>query len=144
MNKKGFTLMELLAVIVVLAIVSMITIPIITDTVNDSKKEAFKDTALGILNTAKQTYLDYAGQTMRVNMSDYIIWLDGTETTTKMIYNGSSPKNGYVEIKADGSVTLIIYEGQYCAYKVSNLKNVDVKTIKSESECTFEELQKEG
>ncbi len=142
MKKKGFTLIELLSVIVVLGIVSAITIPIITDVINESSMKAFRDTALGVVNTAKQTYVDYAGNEMRVNMSDFIIYLDGQSTGTKMIYNGAAPKSGYVEIDADGEVKLIVSDGKYCAYKISNTEQVQVIKIETTSECTEANLKK--
>lgn len=37
MNKKGFTLLELLAVIVVLAVIALITIPIVTGIITSAK-----------------------------------------------------------------------------------------------------------
>ena len=40
MNKKGLTLLELLAVIVVLAIIALIATPIVIRTINDSKNNA--------------------------------------------------------------------------------------------------------
>ena len=42
MKKKGFTLVELLAVIVILGIIMSITTPIIIKVINDSKKETYK------------------------------------------------------------------------------------------------------
>ena len=42
MNKKGFTLVELLAVISLLGIVGLISIPIISNTLKNSSKNAFK------------------------------------------------------------------------------------------------------
>ena len=57
-RKKGFTLIELLAVIVILAIIALIATPIIVGVINDAKKNAFKDTAYGIIEAGK---LYYAG-----------------------------------------------------------------------------------
>ena len=37
MRQKGFTLLELLAVIVILAIVALITVPLIMNTIEDAK-----------------------------------------------------------------------------------------------------------
>ena len=41
-NKKGFTLVELLAVIVVLAIIMIIAIPAVVESMNNAKKGSFK------------------------------------------------------------------------------------------------------
>ncbi|MFA5696175.1 MAG: prepilin-type N-terminal cleavage/methylation domain-containing protein, partial [Bacilli bacterium] len=42
MNKKGFTLVELLAVIVILAIILAIAVPSITGILNSAKRSAFE------------------------------------------------------------------------------------------------------
>lgn len=40
-NKKGFTLVELLAIIVILAVILVITVPAVFDAIDSSKKESF-------------------------------------------------------------------------------------------------------
>ena len=45
LNRKGFTLVELLAVIIILAIVVGITIPAVLTTTNNAKKKAFQSAA---------------------------------------------------------------------------------------------------
>ena len=42
---SGFTLVELLAVIVILAIILVIAVPKITDTIKNSKKASFESSA---------------------------------------------------------------------------------------------------
>ena len=55
-NKKGFTLVELLAVIVVLAIIMIIAIPQVMESMNAAKKNSFKIYAQKVLNTAISKY----------------------------------------------------------------------------------------
>ena len=50
MKKRGFTLVELLAVIIVLSMLILIATPMILDTIEDSKKSSFEQ---GIKNIAK-------------------------------------------------------------------------------------------
>jgi len=50
--KKGFTLLELLAVIVILAVISLITIGIVGGIIDSSKKSAFKASAYGMVEAA--------------------------------------------------------------------------------------------
>ena len=48
-NKKGFTLLELLAVIVILAIIALIATPIVLNMINNAKKSAAVDSAYGYI-----------------------------------------------------------------------------------------------
>ena len=49
-KKKGFTLIELLAVIIILGILMIIAIPSVTSYINDSRKNAYVDTAKEIVS----------------------------------------------------------------------------------------------
>lgn len=55
-NEKGLTLIELLAVIVILGIIAAIAIPMIGNVVEDSREKAAVNEALNIISAAKQAY----------------------------------------------------------------------------------------
>ncbi len=54
MKNKGFTLVELLAVIVILAIVSMVTYSVVSGSIENTKKKGFETSAKNALEAAKE------------------------------------------------------------------------------------------
>ena len=56
MNRKGFTLAEVLAVIVFIAVVSIITAPIILDLIEESRQHAAVDNAYGYVDGINKYY----------------------------------------------------------------------------------------
>lgn len=54
MKKRGFTLIELMAVITVLGVIAAITIPKITDTLEKSKEKAYKNQINSLVSIAKR------------------------------------------------------------------------------------------
>ena len=107
-NEKGLTLVELLAVIVILGIVAAIAIPAIGNLIENSKYNGVKADAINVLNAAniyftenddKKTatladleagYLDTAGALKNANTVN-ITKTDGkiTLTTNPITYSGS-------------------------------------------------------
>ena len=57
MKKKAFTLVELLAVIVILAVILVIAIPQIMNTIKAARISSFKDSAILIATNAEKDYL---------------------------------------------------------------------------------------
>ena len=55
--RKGFTLVELLAVIVILAIIMIIAIPSVLDTVETAKQKAFKEFMQKVYSNAQKTFM---------------------------------------------------------------------------------------
>ena len=53
MNKKGFTLVELLGVIVILGIIATITVPLIQRTIIENTEEAYNDQVTSFERAAK-------------------------------------------------------------------------------------------
>lgn len=64
LNKRGFTLVELLAVIVVLAIIIVIAAPKVLEAMNSAKKKSFQLEGQTVLTKAMETYMadDLLGQ----------------------------------------------------------------------------------
>ncbi|MFS0659747.1 prepilin-type N-terminal cleavage/methylation domain-containing protein [Niallia alba] len=78
-NEKGLTLIELLAVIVILGIIAAIAIPSISGIIQKSKEDAVKADAITILNAAKN-YV--AGNDMaaggEIKKADLATYVSGT------------------------------------------------------------------
>ena len=71
-NKKGFTLVELLAVIVILAVILVIAVPKITSTINSTRKGAFESSIKMIAQGAERekTTREMLGNTTDVTCDD--------------------------------------------------------------------------
>lgn len=76
MKKKGFTLIELLAVILILGVIALIAIPVVTNIIEETKKNALKDSAYGIIDAANYYY------------ANSLIKSDSFEETTFNLVNG--------------------------------------------------------
>lgn len=58
MKKNAFTLVELLAVIVILAVLGVITIPKVVDTINNNRNKSYKEIEHRLENAASKYILD--------------------------------------------------------------------------------------
>ena len=59
-NKKGFTLVELLAVIVILAVIILIAVNAVLPQMNRARKNSFADEAMNYLKAAETAYVEGA------------------------------------------------------------------------------------
>lgn len=69
-NQKGLSLVELLAVIVILGIVSAIAVPSIGNIIENSRYSAVKADAINVLNAAQLYYLENPTATADVKVSE--------------------------------------------------------------------------
>lgn len=132
MKKQGFTIIELLATIVILAIIAMITIPIFLNYVEQAN--------YGTVNSSAYSLLDAARNYHALEMEDKGITESVTitfpEGDKKLDYHGKTPKSGSLTIDVDGKVTLQIELDKYCVTKKKTTDKVTVKE-KGNGTCTI-------
>lgn len=123
MKKRGFTLVELLAVIVIMAIVCMITVPVVMNIVTKSRKSAFKDTAYGLLDSAKTMYLETI---LQEGYSSERVFSFSEGKPELLNYSGRTPQGGIMRISEQGEISLAIYDSGWCAVKEENEATIRV------------------
>ena len=88
MNKKGFTLVEILAVIIILAVLGIITYPIIKTNLDNTKKQAYETTVHTLEEAAKKfgvtNFLDNSGKKSTITLKQLI---DGGYIEEKVLVN---------------------------------------------------------
>ena len=93
-KKKGFTLVELLAVIVILAIILVIAVPKLSETIKNSKKASFESSAKTIASQAEKKkmekeILEDAGS---INCSDVVKLNDTDYESCSISFDGNTAK----------------------------------------------------
>lgn len=106
---KGFTLIELIAVIVILGILLLITVPIISGVVEGVKKDTFEANIAFALKAAREDYMNrnMFGDIQKVTyrFDDYVQTV--TPSTVKNIaFKGDGIKNGSIIVYKDGTIKM--------------------------------------
>ena len=124
-KNKGFTLVELLAVIVILALIALIATPIILNVINDAKKQAAKDSAYGYMDAVEKYIVSSELEDKSIKDGTYRVEeLNSMGVSVK----GSTPDNGNIEIK---NSSVKSYDIGIDGYVVRNGKVEKVSTTKS-------------
>ena len=126
--KKGFTLVELLAVIVILAVILTIAVPAVKKTVDNAKKKSAENDAIMIKNIAEKYY------TSNLNKDEEITGIDLSSDT--LSYSGEKPTKGYLYFTEDGIAYGKMYINGYCVEVKSDGTNTSTKT--NESDCNVD------
>ena len=133
MNKKGFTLVELLAVIAILAILVLVAVPNVLGMFNNAKKDTFATETKDMVRIAQQQYLANFGKYTNYAIKDSKVSdaADAASVTTVDCENNSGDYTSskyciitkdagnltsfYVEFNAaDGAVNKVFsYDGTY-------------------------------
>ena len=153
MNNKGFSLIELLAVIVLIAIIALITTPIVLNVINDSSENVFTDDAMSLSKAADNYYTaSYLENDIKLPL--LITFNEGKETNKfinndtqkcetsneRMLeYSGKNPDSGNIYIDKNSDVYMAIYnkKSRKCAIKNPEDKTITI-TDKTIEECKLD------
>ena len=123
-KNKGFTLVELLAVIVILALIALIATPIILNVINDAKKQAAKDSAYGYMDAVEKYIVSSELEDKSIQDGTYRV----EELNKKISVKGSTPDNGTIKIE---NSSVKSYDIGIDGYEVNNGEVKKVSTTKS-------------
>ena len=127
-TNKGFTIVELLAVIVILAIILIIAVPSITDVIDNAQKDSLESSARVAASEALNQYL-------RSNTYGEFYYQEGQEyniSGNSLLIDNNNIEQGYLLLTQSGEVGLAFYDGQYCAIKNTNSEDIVVTEVAAE------------
>ena len=121
-QNKGFTLIEILSVIVVLSIILSITVPKIFDVIEKSRRRAFFSSATSIVNTVKTEYfqnLYHKNFGFKLYEFDKMYPSGYKQNSETLRLKGDLPSIGAVKLKENGKIALAVvsHDERYCAKK---------------------------
>lgn len=134
----GFTLVELLAIIVILAIIAIITVPLILNIINSAKEGAVKNSAKGYIDAVKKQIVI---NKMDDNPANDIN--DGTKSVLELsndysvIVEGQMPTGNSTVTFQNGVITM--YELNFGGYLVKFINGV-ISAVKMSNYVSVDEL----
>lgn len=148
-NNKGFTLIELIAVIVLVGLIALIITPKITKVLKTQKMNIFKESVEGIVKSVKEDAVNNAGfnSTTTSNYRAYIY--DGTGLYLTVAGNKASDEDikisgkidkgqGTVVVTKDSEIVLAIYNDKFCAKK--NADDTSITVEEYSGTCVNDEI----
>ena len=120
-KSKGFTLVELLAVLVILAIIALITTPIILGVIEDARESGAEDKAWGYISAIENAFIQDQTEVspQSLPMVDKVVSSTTSENkigNTQIRASGANPQEGTYSISVDGIVTVknLKFDTYYC------------------------------
>lgn len=129
---KGFTLYELIAVIIIIAVIALIGIPIVNQVIDSARQNALKDSAYGIIKSADIYYatkMSNGESSVEFDCSNNAC----TNGSEKLDFKGSVDE-GKVKIYTDGRVSICIENDINSAYKTALADEV----ISQKGSCDYD------
>lgn len=127
MKNKGFSLIELLAVILILGLIALIAIPVVNNILNDIKYKSFEismDSVISIIDNMCQ--IDRINE---VSSKKRYVFEDGV-VDNRIDSKGTMPKKGVVIVDESCNINAHLSNGTYAIKKSSD--NEEIEQISSE------------
>lgn len=123
MKDKGFTLIEILGVIIVLGIIGAIIYPMVRTTINDSQKNSYDLSVQGLVNSLESYAIDKKATLTPFDGCAYEFDFNYSDCDD-LYYNGKLPDGGVLNVDSDGNVNGTVRFNQY-DYAVINNEIMD-------------------
>lgn len=128
MKKKGFTLVELIAVIALLSIIMLLIVPNVADYLNSSKKTLFYDNVINMFKSATTTFM-YQDDPTNTTFSNNGVKLD-VDVESEYVY--TIKVNNYGEV-----ISIDVNNGVYSYNKSSS----DINEGLNKSDIKLEDVK---
>lgn len=134
--KKGFTLLELLGVIILLAIISLIAFPIINNTIRAGQEKAYKQNITSIENAAYHWGIENNNQ-LPIDRKGYLTMLELKESG---FLKDSDIMNPISNQKMDGCITIEYRKNNFVyTYNEENCESlINSISLKVELQANYE------
>lgn len=123
-NNKGFTLIELLAVIVIMGVLMMVALPQVTKYIENSKKDAYAETAKSYINAVRYALLNDELSNGLPDTNQGTVTIKLSEVT--------------VESGGENSPYSRTIDKEHSCVKVTNTTTADTSNVKINDDVTYE------
>lgn len=117
MNKKGFTLVELMAVLAVIALLAVIIFPVVTGTIKDTKKDTKKMQEASVKEAATKYVADNVGTNLFFSSTEETVTLQSLIDNGYLKGDFEDPTNGKKYNLTASKVTITKNDNSY-NYKI--------------------------
>ena len=126
-NKKGFTLIEILIVIALIAVVLLLIVPNVTKTFEKTKKKIMSTQIQNIAKAAKDTYTEKKANKERADADycDIDTERDYANRSCEPLSIKNSDYKYLVEVAWDKVYTLLVYNDKYCYSDILQYSDTD-------------------
>ena len=116
MKNKAFTLVELLAVIIILGLLALLIIPRVQNTLKNSKKNIYESSAYSLLKEAESYFLEEKASSKDFTACTYDFTND-SGTCEGFEFKGKKPEEGTLKIDENGNTQFVVKFENNCYTK---------------------------